>query len=116
MNDEADKHGKVTVFTIIASLFAGWFGVQNNKNRERDLPTAKLQLYLCRYYFPGVVRAGCLGNRAAGDGDGRQLATAQFFLAKKRGHTPPLLSLRIAQSPVPSCYYCIHMKLYTSSL
>ncbi len=51
MNDEADKHGKVTVFTIIASLFAGWFGVQNNKNRERDFTHGKASTFI----YAGII-------------------------------------------------------------
>ncbi|MGB5396987.1 MAG: DUF2970 domain-containing protein [Gammaproteobacteria bacterium] len=51
MNDEADKHSKVTVFTIIASLFAGWFGVQNNKNRERDFTHGKASTFI----YAGII-------------------------------------------------------------
>ena len=41
MDQDSGKHSKVTVFTIVGSLFAGWFGVQNNKNRERDFTHGK---------------------------------------------------------------------------
>jgi hypothetical protein len=42
---------RVTIFTIIGSLFAGWFGVQSNKNRERDFTHGKASTFI----FAGIV-------------------------------------------------------------
>lgn len=54
MNDDSNKGTKVTVLTIIGSLFAGWFGVQNNKNRERDFTHGKPSTFI----YAGIIFAG----------------------------------------------------------
>jgi hypothetical protein len=51
MSNDPDKHSKVTVLTIIGSLFAGWFGVQNNKNRERDFTHGKASTFI----YAGII-------------------------------------------------------------
>ena len=51
MSDQTEKPGKVTVFTIIGSLFAGWFGVQNNRNRERDFTHGKASTFI----YAGII-------------------------------------------------------------
>jgi len=45
-NDNNNKKNKVTVLTIIGSLFAGWFGVQTNENRERDFTHGKFSTFI----------------------------------------------------------------------
>ena len=48
MNDEnksADEK-KVSIFTIVLSLFAGWFGVQTKENRERDFTHGKAHHFI----------------------------------------------------------------------
>jgi hypothetical protein len=50
-NEAEDKPVKVTVLTIIGSLFAGWFGVQNNKNRERDFTHGKFSTFI----YAGII-------------------------------------------------------------
>jgi len=49
--DSEEKTPKVTVFTIIGSLFAGWVGVQNNKNRERDFTHGKFSTFI----YAGII-------------------------------------------------------------
>ena len=51
MDQDSGKHSKVTVFTIVGSLFAGWFGVQNNKNRERDFTHGKASTFI----YAGII-------------------------------------------------------------
>lgn len=43
-NSPDDK--KVSIFTIVASLFAGWFGVQTKENRERDFTHGKAHHFI----------------------------------------------------------------------
>jgi hypothetical protein len=48
MNDEnksADDKN-VSIFTIVLSLFAGWFGVQTKENRERDFTHGKAHHFI----------------------------------------------------------------------
>lgn len=45
------KHPKVTVLTIVGSIFAGWVGVQSNKNRERDFTHGKASTFI----FAGII-------------------------------------------------------------
>lgn len=47
---EADQP-KVTILTIIGSLFASWFGVQTNKNRERDFTYGKASTFI----YAGII-------------------------------------------------------------
>lgn len=42
---------RVTILTIIGSIFAGWFGVQSNKNRERDFTHGKASTFI----FAGII-------------------------------------------------------------
>lgn len=60
MNDNSKSHDtgndkpvKVTVFTLIGSLFAGWFGVQNSANRERDFTHGKASTFV----YAGIIFA-----------------------------------------------------------
>lgn len=54
MSDSTDKPaGKVTILTVIGSLFAGWFGVQSNANRERDFTHGKASTYI----YGGIIFA-----------------------------------------------------------
>ena len=38
---EAEPERKVSFFTILASVFSSFFGVQNQKNRKRDFESGK---------------------------------------------------------------------------
>lgn len=48
MNNETkpQKEKSVNTLTIVASLFAGWFGVQTNENRERDFTHGKAHHFI----------------------------------------------------------------------
>jgi hypothetical protein len=48
--DEGDQP-KVTILTIIGSILASWFGVQSNKNRERDFTHGKASTFI----FAGII-------------------------------------------------------------
>lgn len=49
--EASSKPERVTVFTLIGSLFAGWFGVQSNRNRERDFTHGKASTFI----FAGII-------------------------------------------------------------
>jgi len=51
MNDTPKN--RVTLLTVIGSLFAGWFGVQSNANRERDFTYGKASTYI----YGGIIFA-----------------------------------------------------------
>lgn len=54
MSDSSDKSKqRVTLLTVIGSLFAGWFGVQSNANRERDFTHGKASTYI----YGGIIFA-----------------------------------------------------------
>ena len=54
MSDSRDKSKQgVTLLTEIGSLFAGWFGVQSNANRERDFTHGKASTYI----YGGIIFA-----------------------------------------------------------
>ncbi len=54
MSDSRDKSKQgVTLLTVIGSLFAGWFGVQSNANRERDFTHGKASTYI----YGGIIFA-----------------------------------------------------------
>ncbi len=54
MSDSSDKSKQgVTLLTVIGSLFAGWFGVQSNANRERDFTHGKASTYI----YGGIIFA-----------------------------------------------------------
>lgn len=40
------EKGGITLLTIIASMFAGWIGVQSKKNRERDFQHGKFSHFV----------------------------------------------------------------------
>ncbi len=42
---------RVTILTVIGSIFASWFGVQSNKNRERDFTHGKASTFI----FAGII-------------------------------------------------------------
>jgi hypothetical protein len=42
---------RVTILTVIGSIFASWFGVQSNKNRERDFTYGKASTFV----FAGII-------------------------------------------------------------
>ena len=47
MNDENQKDRKgITIFSFMGSLFAGWFGVSTNKQRERDFEHGKFSHFI----------------------------------------------------------------------
>jgi len=46
MSKEKEKPQKLTLWQIICSVFAAAFGVQSNKNRERDFKQAKPSTYI----------------------------------------------------------------------
>ena len=41
-----DGQPQVTILTIIGSILASWFGVQSNKNRERDFTHGKASTFI----------------------------------------------------------------------
>jgi len=54
MAPASDKpKNRVTLLTVIGSLFAGWFGVQSNANRERDFTYGKASTYI----YGGIIFA-----------------------------------------------------------
>ncbi len=54
MSDSRDNSKqRVTLLTVIGSLFAGWFGVQSNANRERDFTHGKASTYI----YGGIIFA-----------------------------------------------------------
>ncbi len=38
--------GKFSIFSLVGSMFAGWFGVQTNSNRERDFQQGKFHHFV----------------------------------------------------------------------
>jgi hypothetical protein len=46
MSEEKKSAEGVTLLTIIASLFAGWIGVQSKKNRDRDFQHGKFSHFI----------------------------------------------------------------------
>jgi hypothetical protein len=46
-----DTPPKVTIMTVIGSIFASWFGVQSHKNRERDFTHGKASTFI----FAGII-------------------------------------------------------------
>jgi len=46
MTEKKEKPQKLTLWQIICSVFAAAFGVQSNKNRERDFKQAKPSTYI----------------------------------------------------------------------
>ncbi|MFN2309803.1 MAG: DUF2970 domain-containing protein [Gammaproteobacteria bacterium] len=50
-NNSDKKPARVTLLTIIGSLYAGLFGVQSNKNRERDFTHGKLSTFI----YAGII-------------------------------------------------------------
>jgi hypothetical protein len=44
--DKQDKAKKITVFSFMSSIFAAAFGVQSNKNRERDFEHGKFHHFI----------------------------------------------------------------------
>ncbi len=48
---EHEDQPRVTIFTVVGSIFASWFGVQSNKNRERDFTHGKASTFI----FAGLV-------------------------------------------------------------
>jgi hypothetical protein len=50
MKERVDQP-KVTILTVVGSIFASWFGVQSNKNRERDFTHGKASTFI----FAGLV-------------------------------------------------------------
>jgi hypothetical protein len=46
MPEQKEKPQKLTPWQIICSVFAAAFGVQSNKNRERDFAHAKPRTYI----------------------------------------------------------------------
>lgn len=47
MSDKSENNNdKVTILTVIGSLFAGWFGVQSEKNRQRDFTHGKFSTFI----------------------------------------------------------------------
>jgi len=47
MNDETGKKkGGITPLSFLGSLFAGWFGVQSEANRERDFEHGKFSHFI----------------------------------------------------------------------
>lgn len=53
MNDTQHSQKKLTIFQVIGSLFAGWFGVQSNANRERDFTHGKASTFI----YGGIIFA-----------------------------------------------------------
>ncbi len=51
MSNSSGKN--VTLLTVIGSLFAGWFGVQSNANRERDFTHGKPSTFI----YGGIIFA-----------------------------------------------------------
>ena len=51
MDTEDKNNNKVTFFSLIGSAFAAWFGVQSNKNRERDFAHAKFSTFI----YAGII-------------------------------------------------------------
>lgn len=43
---EDNKEKGLTLFSFISSLFAAWFGVQSNANRERDFQQGKFSHFI----------------------------------------------------------------------
>ena len=47
MNDETDrKKSGITPLSFLGSLFAGWFGVQSEANRQRDFEHGKFHHFI----------------------------------------------------------------------
>lgn len=46
MSKEKDNRQKLTLWQIVCSVFAAAFGVQSDKNRERDFKQAKPSTYI----------------------------------------------------------------------
>ena len=48
MNSEKEQEEtkSVNIFTLIASMFAGWFGVQTRANQERDFAHGKAHHFI----------------------------------------------------------------------
>ncbi len=46
-----NQHDEVTAFTIIRSVFAAFFGVQKNANRERDFASGKFW----HFFIAGII-------------------------------------------------------------
>jgi len=47
MNDETGKKkGGITPLSFLGSLFAGWFGVQSEANRQRDFEHGKFSHFI----------------------------------------------------------------------
>lgn len=46
MTDTKQKPAGITPLSFIASLFAGWFGVQSKANRERDFEHGKFSHFI----------------------------------------------------------------------
>ena len=42
---------KVTLLNVVGSLFAGWFGVQSDANRERDFTYGTASTYI----YGGII-------------------------------------------------------------
>lgn len=46
MSDDDKSKSGISVFSFIGSLFAAWFGVQSNANRERDFQKGKFSHFI----------------------------------------------------------------------
>lgn len=46
-----DPTPKITIFSVIGSLFAGWFGVQSDSNRQRDFTQGKASTFI----YSGII-------------------------------------------------------------
>jgi len=53
MSDQQDPQKKLTPLQVVGSLFAGWFGVQSNANRERDFTYGKPSTFI----YGGIIFA-----------------------------------------------------------
>ena len=45
-NENQEKPKKITLFSFMSSIFAAAFGVQSNKNRERDFEHGKFHHFI----------------------------------------------------------------------
>ena len=45
-NDDKKSESGISLLSFIGSLFAAWFGVQSNANRERDFEKGKFSYFI----------------------------------------------------------------------
>jgi len=53
MSNQQESPKKLSLFQVVGSLFAGWFGVQSNANRERDFTHGKFSTFI----YGGIIFA-----------------------------------------------------------